>query len=118
MLEMERQWRHVAKSYEFIEGLERFLLDRQKNALPQGRTRRETDCTTGPRTESGNQGNAARTEVLRQTQWRGLRVELRAGAELVRTPATEPGFRCLHARIRDGAGARKEGIRPAPGLSR
>jgi hypothetical protein len=35
MLEMERQWRHVAKSYEFIEGLERFLLDRQKNALPQ-----------------------------------------------------------------------------------
>ena len=35
MLEMERQWRHVAKSYEFIEGLERFLLDQQKNALPQ-----------------------------------------------------------------------------------
>ena len=35
LLEMERQWRHVAKSYEFIEGLERFLLDRQKNALPQ-----------------------------------------------------------------------------------
>jgi hypothetical protein len=29
------QWRHVAKSYEFIESLERFLLDQQKNALPQ-----------------------------------------------------------------------------------
>ena len=35
LLEMERQWRHVAKSYEFIESLERFLLDQQKNALPQ-----------------------------------------------------------------------------------
>jgi hypothetical protein len=35
LLEMERQWRHVAKSYEFIESLERFLLDQQKNALPK-----------------------------------------------------------------------------------
>ena len=35
LLEMERQWRHVAKSYEFIESLERFLLDQEKNALPQ-----------------------------------------------------------------------------------
>src|SRR6187200_2322420 len=69
-------------------------IGRKMRCHRQGRTRRETDCTTGPRTESGNHGNAARTEVLRQTQWRGLRVELRAGAELVRTPATEPGFRC------------------------
>jgi hypothetical protein len=28
------QWEHAAKSYEFIESLERFLLDQQKNALP------------------------------------------------------------------------------------
>ena len=27
-------WEHAAKSYEFIESLERFLLDQQKNALP------------------------------------------------------------------------------------
>jgi hypothetical protein len=29
LLDMEQQWRHVAKSYEFIESLERFLLDQQ-----------------------------------------------------------------------------------------
>jgi hypothetical protein len=28
------QWEHAAKSYEFIESLERFLLDQQRNALP------------------------------------------------------------------------------------
>ena len=50
LLEMERQWRHVAKSYEFIESLERFLLDQQKNARchRQGRTRRETTSTHSP----------------------------------------------------------------------
>ena len=35
LLDMERQWRHVAKSYEFIESLERFLLDQQQHALPE-----------------------------------------------------------------------------------
>ena len=28
------QWEHVAKSYEFIASLERFLLDAQKHTLP------------------------------------------------------------------------------------
>jgi len=37
LLEMERQWRHVAKSYEFIESLERFLLDQQKKCAAKGR---------------------------------------------------------------------------------
>jgi hypothetical protein len=32
--DLEVQWRHVAKSYEFIESLERFLLDQQKQTLP------------------------------------------------------------------------------------
>lgn len=32
--DLEVQWRHVAKSYEFIASLERFLVDAQKNALP------------------------------------------------------------------------------------
>jgi hypothetical protein len=34
LMELGLQWEHVAKSYEFIESLERFLLDQQKNALP------------------------------------------------------------------------------------
>jgi hypothetical protein len=33
LLDLERQWRHVAKSYEFIESLERFLVDQQKVTL-------------------------------------------------------------------------------------
>ena len=32
--DLEVQWRHVAKSYEFIASLERFLVDAQKHALP------------------------------------------------------------------------------------
>jgi hypothetical protein len=32
--ELGLQWEHVAKSYEFIESLERFLMDQHKNALP------------------------------------------------------------------------------------
>jgi hypothetical protein len=32
--DLERQWRHVAKSYEFIASLERFLLNAQKHTLP------------------------------------------------------------------------------------
>ena len=32
--DLEVQWRHVAKSYEFIVSLEKFLLDAHKNALP------------------------------------------------------------------------------------
>jgi hypothetical protein len=28
------QWRHLAKSYEFVASLERFLIDVQRNALP------------------------------------------------------------------------------------
>jgi hypothetical protein len=32
--DLELQWRHVAKSYEFIASLEQFLLSAQKNALP------------------------------------------------------------------------------------
>jgi hypothetical protein len=34
LTERALQWEHVAKSYEFIESLERLLLDRQKNTLP------------------------------------------------------------------------------------
>jgi hypothetical protein len=34
LMELGLQWEHVAKSYEFIESLERFLLDQQNNALP------------------------------------------------------------------------------------
>ena len=34
LMELGMQWEHAAKSYEFIESLERFLLDQQKNALP------------------------------------------------------------------------------------
>ena len=28
------QWQHVAKTYEFVASLERFLLDRQNHTLP------------------------------------------------------------------------------------
>jgi hypothetical protein len=34
LLDLEQQWQHVAKSYEFIESLERFLVDQQRHALP------------------------------------------------------------------------------------
>ncbi len=34
LLDLELQWHHCAKSYEFIESLERFLIDQQKNTLP------------------------------------------------------------------------------------
>jgi hypothetical protein len=34
LLALEQQWPHVAKSYEFIASLERFLLDQQKHTLP------------------------------------------------------------------------------------
>jgi len=52
---MERQWRYVAKSYEFIESLERFLLDQQKNALPQAE-------------ESPSRDNLELSEPLRSAQ--------------------------------------------------
>jgi hypothetical protein len=32
--DLELQWQHVAKSYEFIVSLERFLLDQQNQTLP------------------------------------------------------------------------------------
>jgi hypothetical protein len=32
--DLEVQWRHVAKSYEFIASLEQFLVDAQKHTLP------------------------------------------------------------------------------------
>jgi hypothetical protein len=32
--DLETQWRHVAKSYEFIVSLEKFLLDAHKQTLP------------------------------------------------------------------------------------
>ncbi len=32
--DLELQWRHCAKSYEFIESLEHFLIDQQKHTLP------------------------------------------------------------------------------------
>jgi hypothetical protein len=31
LLEMATAWRHVARSYEFVESLERFLIDAHKN---------------------------------------------------------------------------------------
>jgi hypothetical protein len=34
LLDLEQQWQHVAKSYEFIASLERFLLDQQRHTLP------------------------------------------------------------------------------------
>jgi hypothetical protein len=34
LLDLEQQWQHLAKSYEFIETLERFLLDQHNNSLP------------------------------------------------------------------------------------
>jgi hypothetical protein len=34
LLDLETQWRHVAKSYEFIQSLETFLIDAQKRTLP------------------------------------------------------------------------------------
>ena len=46
---------HVAKSYEFIESLERFLLDQQKNALPQAE-------------ESPSRDNLELSEPLRSAQ--------------------------------------------------
>jgi hypothetical protein len=33
-LEIEKHWLHIAKSYEFVESLERFLLDWHRNELP------------------------------------------------------------------------------------
>lgn len=46
---MERQWRHVAKSYEFIESLERFLLEQQKHTLPKtGETPPRDDAAESP----------------------------------------------------------------------
>jgi hypothetical protein len=33
-LEMARAWRHIAKSYEYIASLERFLLDVHENGWP------------------------------------------------------------------------------------
>ena len=35
LLDLEQQWQHVAKSYEFIESLERFLMDQHNNTLPR-----------------------------------------------------------------------------------
>ena len=32
--DLELQWRHCAKSYEFVESLERFLIDQQRHSLP------------------------------------------------------------------------------------
>jgi hypothetical protein len=49
LVDMERQWRHVAKSYEFIESLERFLLDQQKHTLPKtGETLPRDDAAESP----------------------------------------------------------------------
>jgi hypothetical protein len=35
LLDLEQQWRHVAKTYEFVASLERFLLDQQNHTLPR-----------------------------------------------------------------------------------
>jgi hypothetical protein len=32
--DLEKQWRHVASTYEFVASLERFLLDQQRHTLP------------------------------------------------------------------------------------
>jgi len=34
LLALAQQWEHVAKTYEFVASLERFLLDQQNHALP------------------------------------------------------------------------------------
>jgi hypothetical protein len=35
LLDLAQQWQHVASSYEFIESLERFLIDQQNHSLPK-----------------------------------------------------------------------------------
>jgi hypothetical protein len=35
LLDLEQQWQHVAKTYEFVASLERFLLDQQNHTLPR-----------------------------------------------------------------------------------
>ena len=35
LLELAQQWEHVAKTYEFVASLERFLIDQQNHALPR-----------------------------------------------------------------------------------
>ena len=44
LLDLEQQWQHVAKSYEFIESLERFLLDQQRHTLPSEVEKLPTDA--------------------------------------------------------------------------
>jgi hypothetical protein len=34
LLDLAQQWRHVAKNYEFVASLEKFLVDQQNVALP------------------------------------------------------------------------------------
>jgi|SoimicMinimDraft_9_1059737.scaffolds.fasta_scaffold76441_1 hypothetical protein len=34
LLDLAQQWEHVAKTYEFVASLERFLIDQQNNTLP------------------------------------------------------------------------------------
>jgi hypothetical protein len=34
LLELAQQWEHVAKTYEFVASLERFLIDQQRGTLP------------------------------------------------------------------------------------
>ena len=34
LLDLAQQWRHVAKNYEFVASLEKFLVDQQNAALP------------------------------------------------------------------------------------
>ena len=34
LVDLAQQWEHVAKTYEFVASLERFLIDQQNNALP------------------------------------------------------------------------------------
>ena len=34
LLALAEQWEHVAKTYEFVASLERFLVDQQKHTLP------------------------------------------------------------------------------------
>jgi hypothetical protein len=35
LLDLEERWQHVAKTYEFIASLERFLLDQHKLTMPK-----------------------------------------------------------------------------------
>jgi hypothetical protein len=60
LLDLEQQWQQVAKTYEFVASLERFLLDQQNHTLP-----REAEKLPSPRNK-GLRGAGATDEHLKE----------------------------------------------------